>query len=387
MNENIKVKIDEINNLVNLGKTENRKLTDEEYNKVMELKKEIIELRKPSEVKIKTNRNNMEQFNLLKAIREVAENRNFSDENLAVINAGRKEFEKAGLTARGQITLPTEYRSEIVAGTQYAGQEIVKEDKLDLIGALRANSVLVQAGANLLTGLSANVSIPIYAGSSVDWKGETSIAVDGGGAFSEVDLQPYRLTGFIDISKQFLIQDSVGANSLLMNDLTQAIMEKLENTILGTTTGTTHMAGLFSGTPSYVFTGATTWNAIVSMESNVAGNNALKGSLGYLFHPSTLGTLKTTPKTATYGDRFIAEDTLVNGYKYFVTTNMPTVNSDQKAALFGNFQDLIIAQFGGIDVVVDLYSQAIYGKIRIVVNAYFDAALRRSVSFAKAGLK
>ena len=327
----------------------------------------------------------MENYSLIQHIRNIVEGRNNDELSLKVMDAGKAEFAKAGLSYRGGILLPFEYRGEILAGTSSQGQEIVTEQKLDLMGALRANSVLFN-NANILSGLVGDVSIPVFGGNSVNWATETGSASSGDGTFSEVTLSPKRLTAYIDISKQFLIQDSLSANQMLINDLSVALVDKLEATILGVASGnTTQPAGLFYN-PTYTFTGSTTWNSIVSMESSLASNNALNGNLYYIFHPSTLGVLKTTPKTSGTA-AFIAENTLVNGYKYLTTTNLPQVNSDQKAALFCNLQDLVIGQWGGVDITVDPYSQSVNGKVRIVINAYFDAKVRRSASFAKAGLK
>ena len=39
---------------------------------------------------------------------------------------------------------------------------------------------------------------------------------------------------------------------------------------------------------------------------------------------------------------------------------------------FGNFDNIVFAQFGDIEVVVDEYTQAINGCVRLVINAYFD---------------
>ena len=53
----------------------------------------------------------------------------------------------------------------------------------------------------------------------------------------------------------------------------------------------------------------------------------------------------------------------------------------------GNFSDYVIAQWGGIDLTVDPYTKAADGKVRLVINAYFDAKPRRSEAFAKKVLK
>ena len=388
----IKLKIDEINNIVNQGKTEKRKLTDTEYNKIISLKNEVVELRKVEEDKIKNNNKNMEKFSLLKSIRDVVENRTQSEETIAVVNAGRKLFEGTGISARGQIVLPMEYekRVDIVASDYnnaglYLGQEIVATDKLNLIGALRANSVVFAAGANLLTGLVGNISIPVYAGTSSLWAYETSGATDGAGAFSEVNLAPKRLTTYIDISKQFLLQDSVSAEQLLYSDLSQSIMDKLEASILdAVAVSQTRPAGMFNGV-SYTTSGTTTWANFVALESAVNGSNALKGSLAYLVHPTTLGVLKTTAK-ASNAAIFIADGNSANGYPVLASSNLPTISGAAKGCIFGNFQDLIVANWGSIDITVDPYSQSINGKVRLVVNSYWDFAKRRTASFAYGAL-
>nr|DAQ01245.1 MAG TPA: major capsid protein [Caudoviricetes sp.] len=108
--------------------------------------------------------------------------------------------------------------------------------------------VLAKAGAHYITGLVGTVSLPKYSGSTVGWKGEIDEAADGAGTFSEVTFSPKRLTAYIDVSKQFLIQDSVGAEELLRNDLVKAISTKLEETILGSAAGdATKPAGIFNG--------------------------------------------------------------------------------------------------------------------------------------------
>jgi hypothetical protein len=43
---------------------------------------------------------------------------------------------------------------------------------------------MVKAGANYMTGLVGNISIPAYSGSNVGWAGEISAASDGAGTFS-----------------------------------------------------------------------------------------------------------------------------------------------------------------------------------------------------------
>lgn len=162
------------------------------------------ELRKLNNTLKKESRK-MEKFSLLKAINDVANNRQLDERSQEVVNQGVTEMRKAGLSYSGQIQLPVEERSDIAATVESSGKEVVAEDKLNILEPLRANLVLTSAGASYMTGLIGNVSIPAYSGSNVGWAGETGAATDGSGTFSEVNLEPKRLTAYIDVSKQFLI--------------------------------------------------------------------------------------------------------------------------------------------------------------------------------------
>lgn len=394
--ETRKIKLQELENLVNTGKQEQRMLNDDENTKFEAMKKELENLDKEIDEKRNLNNNNnkniviktktMENnFSLLKSIRNVVEGRTHDDLTIAVMNKGMEDFRKSGLSYRGQIVVPSEYRASdsVLAGTQYAGQEIVAEDKFALLPYLRANSVLVNAGAQLLGNLVGTVSIPyISSGTTASWATEVAEADHSKPTFAELTLSPKRLSTFIDISKQFLIQDSLQAEQMLRQDLMNALNEKLEATILGTAASSaTQPGGIFNGV-SYTFSGDTTWANVVSLETAVANNNALKNNAAYILHPSTVGDLKTTSKAGTEAI-FILDGNTLNGYPVFATTNMPAGTiANYKLGAFGVWSDLIIGSWGGIDITVDMFSRATYGQIRVVINGYFDAVKRRSASFA-----
>jgi HK97 family phage major capsid protein len=393
-------KLSELKSIIEKGRTENRKLNTDEENGLELLNNQIKDLenqlQNKTENKIKienkknNNRNMMEnKFSLIQAIRNQVDLRSHSDEALEIFEAGKRAFGKSGVSTRGQILLPMEYekRADIIAGSagDLLGREVVAEQKLDIIGPLRNNSVLFKAGANLITGLVGDVSIPVYAGSSANWTYETSGATDGAGAFSEVTLAPKRLCVYVDVSKQFLTQDSASAEALLMSDILNAITDKLETSILDATAASQiRPAGLFNGV-SYTTSGTSTFSNVVALETAVNTANALKGKLAYIVSPATLGVLKTTPKVSAQAI-FIAEGQTVNGYPVYSSGHLPTISGAAKGAIFGNFDDLIVGQWGGLDILVDQYTVAIYGKVRLVVNGYFDFKVRRSASFAYAAL-
>lgn len=367
--------------LISIAEKELRKLNDKENDELNSIKKEIADL--DNEIKNIENRNTktnkvMAKFSLLKAINDVANNRQLDERAQSVVNEGISEMRKAGQSFTGQIVLPMEMRSDIQATVTTAGQENVAEDKLGILEPLRANLVLVNAGASYMTGLIGDVSIPVYSGSNVGWAGEVSTASDGAGTFSEVTLSPKRLTAYIDVSKQFLIQDSNSAEEMLKRDIVAAISNKLEATILGSEAGSnTQPAGLFNGVVAD--SAAVTYKDIVNMEAELEDANVM-GNIKFIVSPSAKADLKTTEKGNT--DNFLMEGNELNGYPVMCTSAVTG-----KGVIMANWSDLVIGQWGGIDLVVDPYTQAANGKVRLVINAYFDAKPRRAEAFVKKILK
>lgn len=382
--EQLKIKAE---SLLNEARKEARKLSADEESEYNDLCKQIAdvdnELRdlnnKLNNKEIKTNMK--ENFSLLKAVRAIANNQTLDERSQEVVNAGIAEMRKSGQSYSGQIVLPVEERADIQATKAGKGQEIVAEDKLNILAPLRDALVLSAAGANFMTGLVGNVSIPTYSGSTVGWAGEVDAASDGAGTFGEVELSPKRLTAYVDISKQFLIQDSVSAEALLRKDIVDALSNKLEATILGAVAGdATKPAGLFAGVTAD--TAAITFADILKMEQNLEEAN-VSGNIKFIASPAAKAVLRTTAVGGTKSDlRMLMEGNEIDGIPTFVTNGMTA-----KGLILGNFNDLVIGQWGGIDLTVDPYTQAANGKIRLVVNAYFDAKPQRAASFVTKVLK
>ena len=382
--EQLKIKAE---SLLNEAKKEARKLSADEETKYNDLCKQIAdvdnELRDLNDkLNNKETKTTMkENFSLLKAVRAIANNQTLDERSQEVVNAGIAEMRKSGQSYSGQIVLPVEERADIQATKAGKGQEIVAEDKLNILAPLRDALVLSAAGANFMTGLVGNVSIPTYSGSTVGWAGEVDAASDGAGTFGEVELSPKRLTAYVDISKQFLIQDSVSAEALLRKDIVDALSNKLESTILGDVEGdATKPAGLFAGVTAD--TAAITFADILKMEQTLEEKN-VGGNIKFIASPAAKAVLRTTAVGGTKSDlRMLMEGNEIDGIPTLVTNGMTA-----KGLILGNFNDLVIGQWGGIDLTVDPYTQAANGKIRLVVNAYFDAKPQRAASFVTKVLK
>lgn len=334
------------------------------------------------------NINTSMKFSLIQTINDVVNNRGLSDVAKEINKEGRSAMVKAGLAANGNITIPVETRAEgdtavttpngIMATVATQGKENVATDKLNILEPLRANMVLAKAGATYMTGLVGDVSIPVYSGSNVGWKGEVVAADNGEGAFSEVILQPKRLTAFVDVSKQFLIQDSNDAEEMLKRDIINAIGEKLEMTILGTDAGdATKPAGVFNGVTAD--SAVVKFGDIVDLEAELEDANV--NDYVYIVSPTAKAILRKTSKDSGSG-QFIMADGEIEGRDVYVSSAVA-----KKGVIVGDFKDYVVAQWGALDLTIDQYTKAADGMVRLVINAYFDAKPRRATAFAKRILK
>ena len=361
--------------LIANGQKEERELNEEETNTMAELRKSIDEINAQIEEIEKENRNiqkntiitenkEIRTMSLLKMINAVVEGRNFTEDEAKAIAEARAEFAKSGIAPKGQIV----YRS-IAATVEGSGKENVPEDKWNLEVAVRNNLVATKMGADFVSGLVGDVSIPKYAGSNVTWKGETATAADGQGAFSEITLTPKRLTATLDVSKQFLLQDSNDAEALLIRDLGAAIAEKLDETIFGAGSGDTNTpAGLFNGVTGETALTAITYDDVLALEEAVE----LANGSNYMFvvNPKVKFALKGTQMAN--GLQMVFDGDEIDGYKTISSNSVVT-----NGIICMDPHELVIGNWGSaFEIVVDPYTKAADGQVRLVVNAYYDAKLR-----------
>lgn len=354
------------------GQKEERELNETETSKMAEIRSQIDEINSQIEeiekenrtIEIKNNKIEKEirTMSLVKMINAVLENRSFTEDEAKVMSEARADFAKSGISPKGQIV----YRS-IAATVDGAGKENVAEDKWNLEVAVRNNLIATKMGADFVGNLVGDVSIPQYGGSNVLWKGETATAEDGQGAFTEVTLAPKRLTATLDISKQFLLQDSNDAEAMLIRDLAAAVAEKLDKTVFGAETLENAPAGLFNGVTATKAIAEMDYDDVLALEEAVE----LANGTNYMFvvNPKVKFALKGTQMAN--GLQMVFAGGEIDGYKTISSNSVA-----DKGILCMDPRELVIGQWGGYDITVDPYTKAADGQVRLVINAYFDAKLR-----------
>ena len=299
------------------------------------------------------------------------------------IEASDAAAAKLGRQSRG-ITIPQEVlRRDLNVGAATAGGNLVQTvlDSGSFIDLLRNASALDQAGATVLTGLTGNVAIPRQSGAATAyWVAESGSPTESQQTVDQVSLVPRTVAAYTDFSRRLMIQSSIDVENMVRNDLAQVIALKIDAAGLYGTGSNSEPLGLknTTGIATEDFAAdAPTFAEVVTMESDVATANALLGSPVYLMNAAMRGNLKTTKKDAGSGI-FLMENGEVNGYRG-VLSNQVASND----LWFGNFADLIIGYFSGLDLMVDPYTHSTSGTVRVIAMQDCDIAIRHPESFCR----
>ena len=369
--------------IISSCKIEIRDFNESEQEEITSIRSKIDEINKElksieSTLTLTNNSNNiksnkMMEFRLIKAINDVANNRNLDEVASAVVKQGVEEMRKSGVSYGGQIQIPVSEMRDITVANE--GEDVVATDIYNVLEPLRAKNVLIQAGAKFLTNLQGDVQVPVMNGANVSWEGETVEAKDGAPTFDSVKLQPKRLTAYVDISKQFLIQDSASAEAMIRQDLVNAINSKLESTVLGNGVGSATMPqGIFNGES---LDKITDFKGICELEAGVEDSNVI-GECAYVMSNKAKAVFRNMPKS-TKSTELVFNGGTIDGTQVYNTSNVVG-----NCVAYGDFSQLAIGQWGAIDLTVDPFTKAAEGKVRLVVNAYFDAKVLRSGAIAVA---
>lgn len=273
------------------------------------------------------------------------------------------------------------------AGDATKGGYLIGTDVLtaDMIEMLRNKELVSQLGARTLGGLVGNIAIPrMTGGATAYWLPESGSVTPTDQAFGQLGLTPHRLVGDTAYSKELIMQTSVDVEAFVREDLMTVLAIARDLAAINGSGASGEPQGILNvtGIGAVTFGGAPSWAKVVDFETQVANANADVGQMAYLTTPTVRGKWKTTVKfantAATLWENGDAPGRgLVNGYRAEATKQVP---SDK--VIFGNWADLILAEWAGVDVVVDPYSLKKTGQIEVTITLWCDNGVRHAGSFA-----
>ena len=280
-----------------------------------------------------------------------------------------------------------------VAGS---GHNVIATNLLagSFIEALRDALVLTGAGMQTISGLVGDIAIPKGGKVTAAWiTQENGDATKTTPTLGQISATPHTVGAYVDITRKLLLQASIDVQGFVTRELVYAIAYALEAAGFNGSGSSGQPTGLVSQiTQTVSFTaGAPTLAKLLEMVATIDEANGNLGPQSFVGKPSiwallgsTIDWTAVTASDANVGGVTSGKyllDTVTNtcqGYK-FVKSNI----APAKTLLFGDFSQLLLCLWSGTDILVDQYSGATKGALRVVALQDADFIVRQPAAFAK----
>ena len=286
-----------------------------------------------------------------------------------------------GAPKHGGILVPLAAFETRANTTTTAGELVGTDHRADqYIGPLR-NSLLVQRlGVRTLSGLVGNVSIPkAGAGLSAGWVAEGTALPESAMDFDSVTLSPKHVGGVTEMSRQLIQQSAPAIEDLVREDLSFAVAQAVDAAIIAGTGAAGQPKGIIGRAGVLTAALPETWADVLAIEQQLAAVNVTPS--GWYTKPAVLTTLRGTLKAATAGSDYIATTASI-GELPAASSNAAPAN----AAILGDWSQVLVGQWGAVEVLVNPYAETPYRRGGVLVRAMstIDVALRHEQAFVVA---
>lgn len=293
----------------------------------------------------------------------------------------------AGRTSDG-FFMPTAIRAAYNTGTPAAAGNLVANNLMagSFIDMLRNNAIIMKMGASVLSGLVGNVSIPRQTGSAQTyWVEEGGTITESEGSFDLVPLTPKTVGALSMMTRQMLQQSTPDIEMLVRNDLAKVMALAIDSAAISGSGQNNEPTGIINTIGVGTVTGLD-MDGIIDLETEVAAANADADGMAYLAHSRMIGALKKLKDEDKRPIWYQAPGAQpgtpgqINGYNIYRTNQMPN-----NKILFGNFRDLIVGQWGALEILPNIYGTGYRsGGVEIRAMQTVNIALRHAASFAVA---
>ncbi len=295
----------------------------------------------------------------------------------------------------------TAKRRDMAAGEDTAGGYLVPVQAIpELIELLRAEAVVLLMGATLLDNLTGSpVEFPKQTGGATAyWVGENAALTPSDLATGQLQLTPKTVGALVKLSNRLLRMSSPSAEQMIRTDVARVIALAVDYAALRGSGADNQPTGIAntSGINSKAFgANSPNFDYFYDMEYELAVDNALRGSLGFVFHPCvkrSIAKLKVAQFSGDTGGEYIvspvtdAQLQAFIGHPFRTTTQIPInlgTGTNETEIYFGNWSELIIAQWAGLQILASQETSDAFAKnqtwIRILTDV--DIGLRHAESF------
>lgn len=298
------------------------------------------------------------------------------------------------LASRALVTTAT---NPSLIGTQQMGDQF--------IDALRPQSVVLASGAQSLNGLRENASIPkLTAGATAEWVAEGLAPTESDPQTGAVTLTARQLSASVRFTRKQLRQSIPGIDQMIQNDLRAQFAVALDRAAIAGA-GTLEPLGILESAAAGVtitqvtdVNGKLAWPDITALMATVQEADIPMAAPGLISTWGVRGRMLSASRFPTGsslgGDAILAEPRgplapggapeTVAGFPARFSSLVPNdlgAGTDRHALIFGDWSQLIVATWAAMDLIVDEYSEAAAGNLRIAAHLFADVGLRHGAAF------
>ncbi|MGH1436565.1 MAG: phage major capsid protein [Lewinella sp.] len=269
---------------------------------------------------------------------------------------------------------------------------------------IRQRSVLEQVipSNNIMRGLTADVKMNKVNKNSVAWaSAENSAASDVGANPTSITLNPdARITGYVDISNQVILQNTDAVINAHMTELARGIAVLQDNAAFSTANVSNAYGSIAATSGVLTFTEAAAYaapsatvNGSIYDDYLAALQELANGDVvptAFVGHTKLMSDLHKSPRVisvASAADPGVDDGLFrynMDGRPFFLTTSNTSNGSTSADFIAGDFSKAFLAYFGGIDMTLDAISTLLNDQKRIVVHRRVDLGVTRGEAFVKA---
>lgn len=282
---------------------------------------------------------------------------------------------------------------DMTVGNDPAAGTTVNVTESGLIPYLYPTTILSQLGATVMTGMTGNFDlIKQNGGTEAFWEGEIDENEETNATYERKPLRPKRLGAKTVYSKQLLLQSSLAVEQEVRRNLNTAVGIALERAALNGSGAGNVPLGLLNQPGINVVEvgadgGAVTRSMLLELEEVVANANAAMNTPSFLATPGMRRYLKDLQVDAGSAAFVWNDNNNIIGYNGNISNLLPKdlakgTGTNLHALILGAFQELYIAQWGGLDIVLDPYTKASTAQCRVIVNSWWDINTRHPEAFA-----
>jgi HK97 family phage major capsid protein len=329
-------------------------------------------------------------FSISRAVSQIANGRSLEGAEAEWAQEAQREARSQGLQMAGQIAIPTIALRAGAADNFQAGSGdgsgFVPTAVPAAIEALRAPTVLEQLGTTVIRNATGNLKFPrVSVKAAGTGEGEVDANANSGMEMDELTLTPNRVSAKTVYSKQLILQGGSEVDSLIAGELAAAMNAYVDDAAFDLIIASTAV--------NQTVTGDDVLDAAIvnAMEGAVLAGGANLAGAAYVMSPKAYELSKALAQVSSVSS--IWENGQFNNYRavatpYLVNSTLDTAVGGSTVGgsmIFGNFaQGGILAYFGGIDLLVDPYSNAGTAQIALHVNRFYDFDVRQPLALATA---